>query len=77
MYLYIDSECLIVVPFWYFAAIHLKEKRMVYTAGPRRTFEQDLEFYPVTRRAWNRALAIRNAEIEELKKQKVEATPTH
>ena len=30
----------------------------MFTSGERKTFEQNLEFYPVTRRAWNRALAI-------------------
>jgi len=57
----------------------MQEKRFSYTAGPRRTFEQNLEFYPVTRRAWNRAVgnlsllhyvAIRKAELEELKTEK-------
>jgi len=68
-----------VVPAFYYLSIHLKEKRFPYTSSERRTFEQNLEFYPVTRRAWNRALgtyfniyleAIRNAEIEDLKKSR-------
>ncbi len=53
----------LMVPSFYYLAIHLKEKRFSYTSSPRRTFEQNLEFYPVTRRAWNRAVAIRNQEI--------------
>ena len=51
------------VPIFYYLSIHLKEKRFSYTSSPRRTFEQNLEFYPVTRRAWNRAVSIRNSEI--------------
>ena len=49
---------MIVVPIFYFMAINLKEKRFPYDSGERRTLEQNLEFYPVTRRAWNRAMAI-------------------
>jgi len=54
---------IIGVPLFYFLSIHHKEKRFSYTSSPRKTFEENLEFYPVTRRAWNRAVAIRNAEI--------------
>ena len=52
-----------MVPCFYYLSIHLKEKRFSYTSSPRRTFEENLEFYPITRRAWNRAVAIRNSEI--------------
>lgn len=52
-------SCL-MVPSLYYLSIHMKEKRFSYTSSPRRTFEENLEFYPVTRRAWNRAVAIRN-----------------
>ena len=54
---------ILMVPILYYLSIHLKEKRFSYTSSPRRTFEQNLEFYPVTRRAWNRAVAIRTSEI--------------
>lgn len=54
---------ILLVPAFYFLGIHHKEKRFSYTSSPRKTFEENLEFYPVTRRAWNRAVAIRNAEI--------------
>ena len=54
---------ILCVPTFYFLGVHLKEKRFSYTSSPRKTFEENLEFYPVTRRAWNRAVAIRNAEI--------------
>ena len=57
----------LLVPIMYYIAIHHKEKWFTYDSSERKTFEQDLEFYPVTRRAWNRALAIWKAEIEALK----------
>ena len=49
---------IILVPAFYFLAVHHKEKRFTLTSGPRKTFEQNLEFYPVTRRAWNRAVSV-------------------
>ena len=52
LFLYVSS----VVPIFYYLSINLKEKRFPYTSSERRTFEQNLEFYPVTRRAWNRAV---------------------
>ena len=52
---------ILCVPAFYFMAIHHKEKRFNYTSGERKTFEQNLEFYPLTRRAWNRATAIYDA----------------
>ena len=54
---------ILCVPAFYFLGVHHKEKRFSYTSSPRKSFEENLEFYPVTRRAWNRAVAIRNAEI--------------
>ena len=51
-----------LVPVLYFMSINLKEKRFTYTSSERRSFEQNLEFYPVTRRAWNRAVATFEAE---------------
>ena len=60
---------ILMVPSFYFLSIHQKEKRFVYTSAERRSFEQNLEFYPVTRRAFNRALNIRNQEIAELKQK--------
>ena len=53
---------MLAVPAFYFLSIHQKEKRFTYDSGPRRTFEQNLEFFPVTRRAWNRAMAIYDEE---------------
>ena len=49
---------IILVPAFYFLAVHHKEKRFEFESGARKTFEQNLEFYPITRRAWNRAIAI-------------------
>jgi hypothetical protein len=51
------TASMLLVPVFYYLSINLKEKRFTYTSSERRTFEQNLEFYPVTRRAWNRALA--------------------
>ena len=56
---------IIMVPFFYFLAINNKEKRFPYGSEARRTFEQNLEFYPVTRRAFNRAKTIRQQELGE------------
>ena len=52
-----------MVPVFYLLAINHKEKRFAYGSEARRTLEQNLEFYPVTRRAWNKAKAIRESEI--------------
>ena len=49
---------ILLVPAFYFLAIHHKEKRFELGSRERKTFEQNLEFYPVTRRAWNRALTM-------------------
>ena len=51
---------MVLVPMFYFLTINLKEKRFPYDSSERRSLEQNLEFYPVTRRAWNRAMAIHN-----------------
>lgn len=53
---------MLCIPLFYFQAINLKEKRFTYTSSERRSFEQNLEFYPVTRRAWNRAQEIYSSE---------------
>ena len=52
-----------MVPFFYYLALYNKEKRFAYGHEARRTFEQNIEFYPVTRRAFNRAKTIRQEEI--------------
>ena len=56
---------ILMVPFFYYLSINHKEKRFAYGSEARRTFEQNLEFYPVTRRAFNRAKAIRQQELNE------------
>ena len=55
----------LLVPTFYLLAVHHKEKRFAYGSEARRTFEQNLEFYPVTRRAFIRAKAIRLQELGE------------
>ena len=55
----------LLVPAMYYLAINHKEKRFAYSSEARRTFDQNLEFYPVTRRAFNRAKAARLAELGE------------
>ena len=60
---------ILLVPAFYYLAVHHKEKRFVFTSGERRTFEQNLEFYPVTRRAWNRAIAVYEGEPVQTPKQ--------
>lgn len=58
-----------MVPAFYYLSIYRKEKRFMYDHSPRKTFEENLEFYPVTRRAWNRANAIREQEMQALRNQ--------
>ena len=50
------TASMLLVPIFYYMSVNLKEKRFTYTSSERRSFEQNLEFYPVTRRAWNRAV---------------------
>ena len=56
---------ILLIPCFYILAINNKEKRFTYGHDARRTFEQNLEFYPITRRAFNRAKTIREAELKE------------
>ena len=53
---------MLCIPIFYFLSIHHKEKRFKYDSSERKTFEENLEFYPITRRAWNRAIAIYDTE---------------
>ena len=53
---------MLMVPMFYFLSIHHKEKRFKFDSSERKTFEENLEFYPITRRAWNRAISIYDAE---------------
>jgi hypothetical protein len=53
---------MILVPIFYFMSVNLNEKRFTYTSSERRSFEQNMEFYPVTRRAWSRAMEQFQAE---------------
>ena len=58
------TASIIMVPVFYLLAINNKEKRFAYGHEGRRSFDQNLEFYPITRRAFNRAKAIRNEELK-------------
>ena len=53
----------LMVPSMYYLAISKKEKRLINDGCDRRSLEENLDFYPITRRAWNRAVAIRKAEL--------------
>ena len=64
------TASMLLVPVFYFLSIHHKEHRFNYTSGERLTFEQNLEFYPITRRAWNRAKAIYLAENSQNESEK-------
>ena len=56
---------ILLVPTFYLLSVHHKEKRFAYSHEGRRTFNQNLEFYPITRRAFNRAKEIRKSELNE------------
>ena len=59
---------IILVPLFYFASFKLKHVDQIFSNyRARPTFNECLEFYPVTRRAWKRALFIRSQEMTEIK----------
>ncbi len=59
---------IIAVPIFYFMAFKYKHVDQQMTSfRPRPTFSECLEFYPVTRRAWKRALIIREKEMDEIR----------
>jgi hypothetical protein len=61
---------IILVPFFYFAAFKIKHVDQTFSHyKPRPNFNECLEFYPVTRRAFKRALLEREKEMEEIKSQ--------
>src|SRR5947208_1563671 len=60
---------IVMLPVGYFFAFRFKHvDRNFSPYKPRPTFNQCLEFYPVTRRAWKKALAIREKEMDEIKR---------
>jgi hypothetical protein len=59
---------IVAVPIFYFMAFKYKHVDQIMTSyRPRPTFNECLEFYPVTRRAWKRAMIIREKEMQEIK----------
>uniref|UniRef100_A0A7S3MW05 Uncharacterized protein n=1 Tax=Strombidium inclinatum TaxID=197538 RepID=A0A7S3MW05_9SPIT len=58
------TASILLVPIFYLLAINHKEKRFAYSAEGRRSLDQNLEFYPITRRAFNKAKAIREQELQ-------------
>ncbi len=48
-----------------FNYLYIDKKFMIYKKNP--TFNDLLEHYPVTRRAWKRALIIREQEMNKIK----------
>jgi hypothetical protein len=60
---------IVAVPLFYFISFKIKHvDRNLGSYRPRPTFNECLENYPVTRRAWKRALAIRENEMNEIKR---------
>ena len=45
----------LAIPIFYLFAVHRKERRFDTIPKYRKTFEEHLEFYPITRRAWKQA----------------------
>jgi hypothetical protein len=59
---------ILMVPVFYFMAFKFKHVDRKFTPTRKRpSFNDCLEFYPVTRRAFNRALILRHQEMEEIK----------
>ena len=57
-----------LVPLLYFAAFKIKHVDQIFSNyRPRPTFNECLEFYPVTRRAFKRALTLREQEMSQIK----------
>jgi hypothetical protein len=57
-----------LVPLFYFAAFKLKHVDQNFSNFKARpTFNECLEFYPITRRAWKKALILRDQEMTEIK----------
>ena len=64
----IFSANIVCLPLFYLVAFHylyIDKRFMVYKKNP--TFNDLLEHYPVTRRAWKRALIIREQEMNKIK----------
>jgi hypothetical protein len=57
-----------LVPLFYFASFKIKHVDQIFSNyRARPTFNECLEFYPVTRRAFKRALTLREQEMSEIR----------
>jgi hypothetical protein len=66
---------LVLLPVFYFASFKYKHvDQIISSFRPRPSFNECLEFYPVTRRAWKRALIQRDIEMQEIKSKVGEIT---
>jgi len=62
------SANIVCLPILYFATFYdLYLNKKFHTYQKRPTFNELLEHYPVTRRAWKRALIIRDQEMKHIK----------
>ncbi len=62
------SMNIVLIPLFYFASFKYKHVDQIFSNyRARPTFNECLEYYPVTRRAWKRALILRDQEMEEIK----------
>lgn len=59
---------IILIPVFYFMAFKYKHVDQRFSNyRPRPTFNECLEFYPVTRRAWKKAMVIREQEMRDIR----------
>ncbi len=59
---------IISVPLYYFLAFKWKHVNSPLDSyRPRPSFNECLENYPITRRAWKRALAVRGDEMKDIR----------
>merc|ERR1711976_752923 len=59
---------IVLLPVYYYAAFKYKHVDMNFSPyKPRPTFNECLEFYPTTRRAFKRALLLREKEMQEIR----------
>ncbi len=59
---------ILMVPIYYFMAFKMKHVDMHFSPyRARPTFNECLEFYPVTRRAFKKAILLREKEMQEIR----------
>jgi len=63
------SGVFLTVPILYYWERRIKAERMKLNAFFEKHFEENMEWFPVTRRAFSAALEIKNKEIAELQKE--------